>query len=47
MAKLVSDLENAWTIEAEMVSSARDMPCAEAIDLVVVSCQTPMIHREW
>ena len=36
MAKLVSNLENAWTIEAEMVSSAKDIPRAKAIDLVIV-----------
>ena len=36
MPKLVSDLENAWTIEAEMVSSAKDIPHAEAIDLIIV-----------
>jgi hypothetical protein len=36
MAQLVSNLQNAWTIEAEMVSSVRDIPRAEAIDLVIV-----------
>jgi len=36
MATLDSDPENAWTIEAEMVSSAKDIPRAKAIDLVIV-----------
>ena len=36
MAKIVSNLQNAWTIEAEMVSSAKDIPHAKAIDLVIV-----------
>ena len=35
MAKLNSDPDNAWTIEAEMVSSAKDIPRAEVIDLVI------------
>ena len=36
MDNLDSDPDNAWTIEAEMVSSVRDIPRAEAIDLVIV-----------
>jgi hypothetical protein len=36
MAQLVSDPANAWTVEAEMVSSAKDIPHAEAIDLIIV-----------
>ena len=36
MAQLVSDPANAWTVEAEKVSSAKDIPHAEAIDLIIV-----------
>ena len=36
MPKLVSNLENAWTIEAEMIASAKDIILSKAIDLVIV-----------
>jgi hypothetical protein len=33
---VISHPANAWTIEAEMVSSVKDIPHTEAIDLVIV-----------
>ena len=36
MPTVISYPANAWTIEAEIVSSAKDIPHAEAIDLVIV-----------